>query len=386
MKTKQRMPTRSDLAALVVLVAGLALGVACGGDDGGGSDDVGTADPPVGARPDPATLDEWNLFADAATQEPYPDVIPYEVTSALFTDYATKHRFLYVPAGETIEYDASEKWVFPAGSVLIKTFAYPVDERDPGLGEQLIETRLLVNEGANGWRPLVYKWNDAQTEAVIAPGGATVAVDYILADGSTREIPDYAIPSHGACRQCHGTVPDTLPIGPSTGMLNRDNDYGSGAENQVDHLHALGLFDQAPDPIGARLAYPDPFTPDVTVSETDRGRSYLQSNCAHCHSPTGPVSDKELYLDWASTDPNGATDPYHWGVCKLPTSAGGVVGCDTQTLDVEPGDADASLLACRVEITGAGLMPELGRSLQHAEGLAVVEAWINAMNLPDCTN
>lgn len=373
-----------DLMASAVLVVGLTFGVACGDDSGGGDDEAGTANPPVGARPDPATLDEWNLFANAATQAPYSDVIPYEMTSPLFTDYATKHRFIYVPEGEQIEYDPTAKWVFPEGSVLVKTFAYPVDERDPSLGEQLIETRLLINEGDNGWRPIVYEWNAAQTEAVIRPGGATVPVSYTLADGNTRDIPEYQIPSHGACRQCHGTVPDTAPIGPSTGALNRDNDYGSGPENQVDHLHALGLFDQAPDAIGARLAYPDPFTTDITVSETDKGRSYLDVNCAHCHSPTGSVSDKELYLDWASTDPSGTTLPFHWGVCKKPTSAGGVVGCDGLDTDVRPGDAENSLLACRVETIGAGLMPELGRTLQHAEGLAVVEDWINAMNLAGC--
>ena len=54
----KRNPSRFDLLASAVLVAGLTFGVACGGDDGGGGDDeTGTASPPVGARPDPATLD-----------------------------------------------------------------------------------------------------------------------------------------------------------------------------------------------------------------------------------------------------------------------------------------------------------------------------------------
>ena len=381
---KMNIKVHSGFVVLFALLATVGLMIGCGNKGDGGGSGPSTANPPVGARPDPLTLDEWDLFSDTAMQEPHSDVIPYEVTSPLFTDYAVKHRFIYVPPGAQIEYDETEKWVFPAGSVLVKTFAFPVDERDPGLGEQLVETRLIVNEGANGWRPIVYKWNNAQTEAIVTPGGATVSVDYILADGTTRSIPNYAIPAHGACRECHGAVPFTAPIGPDTGMLHRDNDYGNGDENQVDYLHSLGLFDRAPDAIGARLAYPDPFADDPMLSDTDRGRSYMQSNCAHCHSPSGVVAFKELYLDWASTDPAGPTDPYHWGVCKVATSAGGVVGCDLLDLDVEPGDAEASLLACRVEITGPGLMPELGRSLQHAEGLALVEGWINAMNFAAC--
>ncbi len=379
------------LAALLVLLLGCTEEEA--GDDAGcrGADgDVAgpnPADPPSSGTPD--TLDAWNLFADACAQTPKDDVIPYEVTAPLFTDFAAKKRFIYVPPGEEIdlrpgapdEWDENAPWGFPEGSILVKTFAYPVDERDEALGERLIETRLLVHE-ASGWRPIVYQWNEAQTEARRVTGGATVDVSYVNAAGDTVEIPFYGIPANGACRECHGALPDTSPIGPKTPMLNRENDYGSGPVNQIDYMHSLGLFDEAPDAEPSRLTFPDPESADIAISDTDKARAYLDSNCAHCHSPEGETAFKELFLDWGSTDP-GTTDPFHWGVCKVFTSGGNGTTC-TQVYNIEPGSPEDSFLACRVSITGPGAMPEIGKSIVHPAGVEIIEAWIAEMDIPAC--
>lgn len=383
-------PARSILLALSATLL-LAFTTACGGESGGcpgapspGSDpDPALAYPPVGTAPE--TLDEWDLFKDAALQIPKDNVIPFEVSSPLFTDFALKHRFMYVPQADgcNVGYDETDKWDFPVGTVLIKTFAFPVDEGEPQLGEQLIETRLLVKETGSLWRPFVYQWTPSGDVAVRNPVGNNVAVTYTLADDSVREIPNYAIPEEQACVKCHDVGGRILPLGPSTPMLNVSHDYGSGAVNQIDHMTVLGLFDRTPEPAGQRLTYPDPFAPGGDA--TDKARAYLQSNCGHCHSRTGPVADKTLYLDWSSTDPMGETDPVHWGVCKPATSAGNTTDCEGFALDIEPGVVDDSLLACRVETVKTGLMPPIGRSQLHPEGLALIEQWIVDMDyLPSC--
>jgi hypothetical protein len=158
-------------------------------------------------------------------------------------------------------------------------------------------------------------------------------------------------------------------------MLNRDLDFGTGPENQIDHLDDLGLLDVEPLPAAQRVTFADPA--DETVSASERARGYLDANCAHCHSPEGETSEKELFLDYASTDPL-LGDPRDWGVCKQATSAGNA-DCD-QGLDVVPGDPDQSLLLCRMEITGPGLMPEVGRSILHDEGIELVRQWIADMD------
>ena len=63
------------------------------------------------ARPDSKTVEEvpqgpaeklsqYGLFlGNGSTQEPAEGVIPYELNSALFTDYAAKYRFVKLPGG-----------------------------------------------------------------------------------------------------------------------------------------------------------------------------------------------------------------------------------------------------------------------------------------------
>src|SRR3546814_2591245 len=47
-----------------------------------------------------------------------------------------------------------------------------------------------------------------------------------------------------------------------------------------------------------------------------RARAYLDINCAHCHSPTGPARVSGLWLDSANADPRAL------GVCTPPVAAG----------------------------------------------------------------
>jgi len=60
-------------------------------------------------------LSEWHLFSDGAGQTPAERVVPYSVISPLFSDYATKTRFLYLPPGETIQYDPTGGGSFLSG-------------------------------------------------------------------------------------------------------------------------------------------------------------------------------------------------------------------------------------------------------------------------------
>ena len=109
---------------------------------------------PRPTRPDRARsrrLSQYGLFAgDRAAQQPAAGVIPYDLNSALFSDYAEKFRFIKLPAGTHATYSADDVFDFPVGTVIAKTFAYPRDARDPSKGRRLIETRILKHE-PDGW-------------------------------------------------------------------------------------------------------------------------------------------------------------------------------------------------------------------------------------------
>ena len=73
----------------------------------------------------------------------------------------------------------------------------------------------------------------------------------------------------------------------------------------------------------------------------------------------------------------------NYGLCKPPVAAG--TGSGGLKWDIVPGDADNSILVYRMHATDPAVrMPELGRSVVHGQGVAVVEDWINSLT-GDCT-
>lgn len=320
------------------------------------------------------TLAGWGLFADATRQVPAAHVVPYDVVAPLYSDYTFKRRFVTIPEGTTIGYEPTARWRFPVGTILVKTFSYLHDERDPSLGERLLETRLLVHDPGT-WTAYTYVWNEAQTEATLTKPGAILPVAWIDAAGEPRQN-DYIVPNLNECEDCHGKKPAIDTLGGRTRQLNRDHDYGAGPENQIDYLAARGWLDMAPP--ADRQTLVDPFG-DAPLD--DRVRSYLDANCGHCHTDMGGAAESGLLLSWELTAPSQPSA--NWGVCKTPTSAGGAT-CG-HTFDVVPGSPDTSIMMCRLEADDPKVrMPPLVSRLPHLEGNALVRAWIEAMEPADC--
>jgi uncharacterized repeat protein (TIGR03806 family) len=311
-------------------------------------------------------LSSYRFFLDGSAQEPNEGVLPYDLNTPLFSDYASKHRFVWLPPGTSASYDENETFDLPVGAVVIKTFAYPFDARQPSLGERLLETRLIVRR-ADGWDPVTYIWNEDETEARRRVIGLRIPVTWIDGDGETRSI-NYQVPNTNQCRECHEEHSETLGLlGVKARHLNRDYPYPGGAENQLAYWTAIGYLTGAPDPAEAPRSpvFDDPQT--GTVEE--RARAYLDVNCGNCHNETGLARTSGLYLDI------GETDPMRLGICKTPVAAG--QGSGNRRYDIVPGEPDASILIYRMESTEAGVaMPELGRQTVHEEGLAVVREWI----------
>ncbi len=328
-------------------------------------------------------LSDWHLYRDPKTQTAADKVIPYDVISPLFTDYTTKFRFLWMPDGTQITYSDTAPWSFPVGTILVKTFTFHTDYRDPSSPLHLMETRILWHE-PDGWTVHTYQWRADGSDADSVEVGATVPTDFIDATGATVH-DDYYIPNANECKECHTNSMVVGPIGTKTRELDRQHDFGTqgGALNQIDHLDSLGLFDAPPTPQGARVALVDPFG-DADIGT--RVRSYLDANCSSCHVKGGYASQSSLLLDFPSTDPaNPANTEANWGVCKVPTSQGGAT-CNN-TYDIVPGKPDASILMCRFTTTESKWrMPPLGVQLLHKEGIELIRQWIAEMPPGVCSN
>src|SRR5207248_1374537 len=107
--------------------------------------------------PMPATLSATGIFSDMASLTPAPGFLSYEVNTPLWSDGAQKQRWFAVPDGQTISYAPTGDWTFPKGSVFIKHFELPIDDRNPAL-TQRIETRVLVKDDLGGVYGGSYKW------------------------------------------------------------------------------------------------------------------------------------------------------------------------------------------------------------------------------------
>ncbi len=355
-----------------VLAAAVAIAAGCGGK----VEDVGAA-PAACVRPadyvtnPPQHLRDYCVVTNQGGKivPASADVVPYDLNAPLFSDYAEKTRMIWVPPGTTIRYDATAAFDMPLGSIVTKTFAFAKDMRTPDANVRVVETRVLVRT-AHGWNALPYVWNDAQDDATLATAEEIRAISFVGSDGAPRTA-SYLLPSNFDCHSCHDSS-DAIPqlIGPSARQLNRDFAYASGPENQLAHWTKLGILSGAPDPsVAPRLAA---WNDAAGGSIADRARAYLDGNCAHCHSAAGLSAKTGLFLRADEADPG------HFGICKPTgdaTSAGGF------PYDVAPGDPDHSVLPFRLGSTDPHVrMPQIGRSVVHDEGLALVRQWIAGLS------
>lgn len=321
----------------------------------------------LAATPAP-TLDAYRLFTDAGGRAPNVGLTPYALNTPLFSDYAEKLRYLYLPPGRTVGWRAEGALDFPVGATLVKTFAYPADLRRPDQDVRFVETRLLIRQ-AQGWVAFAYVWNDAQTQAVLKRAGARTPVRFLDAQGEAVAF-SYAVPNVNQCKECHALSGKMVPIGPKARNLNGDFAYAEGVENQLAHWSRAGVLKGAPAPatVEATAHWDDPKAPLA-----DRARAYLDGNCAHCHNARGMANNSGLFLDF---DQKSAVAR---GVGKRPVAAGKASA--DRDYDIAPGAPDKSILLHRMQSREPGvMMPEVGRALPHAEGIALIRDYIAAMS------
>lgn len=271
-------------------------------------------------------------------------MLPYDVNMALWSDGAEKGRWFAIPDGTSAVVGEGGTLELPVGSVVTKEFR---------LGDQRVETRLLVRHADGEWAGYSYAWNQAQTDAELLPAGATA-----VWGGQS-----WQYPSRSQCLGCHTSASDRL-LGLTLGQLDRDATYPWGETlNQLDRLARIDVLE-----VGASVVAPLP-TLDGNASVEARARAYLAVNCAHCHQPGGTglgAADLRYAVALADAHLCGAT-PEH-----------GALGLDAPLL-IDPGRPENSVLSLRMHATDATRMPAYGTELVDGDGTAVVDAWIAAM-------
>jgi uncharacterized repeat protein (TIGR03806 family) len=293
---------------------------------------------------------------------PAENVLPYELNTPLFSDYAHKARFIYLPEGTHMTWDPVEVFDLPVGAIIVKHFYYLTDERNADSEKRFIETRILKNT-EKGWKAWGYWWNDEQTDAQYKALGGKTDVSWVDAQGKTREL-RYESPNQFQCKSCHSYNGELRPIGPAARQLH-DTEH-SYVSNWVEK----GLLTRAPKD---ESTWPIMDWQAEGISLEAAARAYLDANCGYCHRHEGPASTSGLFLhDKYASGPE-------IGIRKSPVAAG--KGSGGLKYDIHPGKAEKSILYYRMANNDPAVrMPEIGRTVAHQEGLELIKAWINNLN------
>jgi len=316
-------------------------------------------------------LSDYQFFdGEMKLQNPKQRVLPYLPISELFTDYAKKKRFVYLPQNSRATVNEHFETIeLPVGSVLIKTFYY--ENVLPENDTKIIETRLMIRK-ESGWIFAHYIWNDDQTEAYLDMNGSQKNISWTNEQNVIQNI-TYQIPNEAQCLLCHaGMDQNSHPIGIKPQNLNFDYHFENGTKNQLEKWAEMGFLNDS------NFNIPVDQTPvnynDATKSLNLRARSYLDINCAHCHRESGTSSQFVMRFPFHLTS-NSA----NLGICTTAShEVEGFVG-----RIITPGYPQNSMIINRMSTNDFYFrMPSVGRTIVHEEGKQLLEDWISS--LTDC--
>ena len=295
----------------------------------------------------------------------------------LWSDGATKQRYVYMPPGGKITTDAAangmEFWEFPVGFKLWKDFS-----RDG----KLIETRLLMKTGGLAdWYMMAFLWKDDYSDAVAVPMGQMNAM-------ATQ----HDVPPQEACTGCHGTMWDNA-LGFTALMLSHNLPDSLNLQ-QIDQMGWL-----TKSPAAAGYALPG------TQAEKD-AFGYLHANCGMCHNSQSKIYKTKVGLDlWTHLDelsdvtklkaylstvcdqwPAGANPATTISSCEAGHATGTNMDTDISKLKrITPKDKANSGLYDLMSLRGTGMadmmkqMPPIGTEVADTDGLAKLETLINGL-------
>lgn len=290
----------------------------------------------------PATLSQVGIYSGSLIAKPLEPALGYEPGYPLWSDGGQKLRSLVLPEATSVDTSDPENYVFPVGTLIFKTFAFPTpaspDTNVP------VETRLL-RLGRDGWELAAYAWNEGATDAELLDLKRSQTREVLSDDGSVVQ---HAIPSRLECRQCHES---------STSEVLGINELQLAKSGSLEAL-------------AARLG-PTPAQPSSLPTHgplTTAALGYFVGNCVHCHNDTnGAASSFDLRPAAALAN-----------VIDQPTAS----SATADGIRVTPGKPDESVLYLGVKggtEREVKSMPPLGVALRDESAVQLLSDWITAL-------
>jgi hypothetical protein len=307
----------------------------------------------------PATLMETGLYTSPGVIDPRHQ--SFSPQYPLWTDGASKRRWIHLPAGAQIDASDVHEWDFPVGTKFWKEFAF---------AGRKVETRFLWRTGAGAWVLASYVWNAEGTDATLAPSDGIPRVAEVAPNRF------HSIPSVDQCRACHVSS-RTEVLGFNALQLSTDRDRNA--------LHAEPL-----EPGMATLATlvaRGQLTPDrhdlVTAPPRIAARTaderallgYLAGNCGACHNRQTDLAPLGLLWKHGEVATRGADalvslmgHRTKWQVPNVP---------DGESVAIDPRQPEQSAILRRMRSRSPmSQMPPLGTVVQDREAVALFTRWL----------
>jgi uncharacterized repeat protein (TIGR03806 family) len=321
--------------------------------------------PPPPTHPIPKLLSQTGAFVDLETLQPADFLIPYSVNSPLWSDGATKMRWMALPENSKINFSTTDEWKFPVGTVFVKNFELPVDDTNPKILRRL-ETRLLVRDTNGTVYGASYKWRADNSDADLVTAGTNEEIKIKTFDGI--RIQKWFYPGRQDCLTCHTPASGGV-LGVKTRQLNGNFKYPNGVtDNQLRVWSHAGLFDMTLNEKEIPRLEKLVAVTDTSAPLKLRVRSYFDANCAQCHRPGGVESFFDARFDTPLDKQELINGPVE-NPLRIPGAK-----------IIAPGDTSRSVLFHRISIAGNMQMPPLAKNVVDAKAVSAVAAWINSLN------
>ena len=314
-------------------------------------------------REAPPRLADTGLYADPGAGLLAPGVRTWSPQYPLWSDGASKRRWILLPAGRAIDASDPDGWVFPVGTRLWKEFSF---------GGRRVETRYMERRSDGSWIYATYRWAEDGSGAVLAPATGVRAV-VALAPGAAHDLPSTA-----DCEACHAAG-KTPVLGFSALQLSPDRDPLAPhaepvPEGAIDLPTAVGLGMVKRLPAALRAS------PPRVRASTPVGRAalgYLHGNCSSCHDVRGELAS--VGLDFVQRVAPGAETGPETTAIEVP-SRYQAPGSLERMLRIAPGAPDRSAVVHRLSSRDpSAQMPPIGTHLVDAAGVELVRAWISGL-------
>lgn len=302
----------------------------------------------------PKTLECTGLYADIARKKVSAGAIPYAPAFVLWSDGAAKQRWIFVPAGKTIDNSRPNDWQFPVGTRVWKEFS---------VADKRVETRLFQKVRSDRWLYGTYVWDADQASAAFSFGGD------IEIDGGQS----YHVPTQDECADCHDGAVDSL-LGFEAVSLGL-----AGAEVlTLARLAKYGWLSEQPERVALAVG-------DDGTGLAAQVLPLLHINCGtSCHNAsanaTANLTSQNLRLDVTQLD--GREPDAGWSIIRTTVrraAEGTQWGGGTR---IVPGDPESSLAfqLMSARTGGNGQMPPIASRVVDHAAVELVREWISALD------